>query len=596
MRGKKAIAAAVCGILTLEALFLPVSAAQTGSAVLTDPPCAEQTVPSAQPLPDVSPAPAKLTFFLFDGEGGTLTADASVGGCVTAPDYPAVYEDQVFAGWRTQPDTGKAEYAPGQEIPVTGDACFYAVWRPRQSCTLTFQTNFGNQTRSVLEGGTPARLPSLPDRNGLRFVGWQGENGLRLFPERSTVWQDGVYTPLYAPALTTDHTTYIQGYPDGSFRPAAPLTRAEAAGMLTRLMQTLPDSDRTFPDVPDSAWYARPAAVTVELGAILPDADGSFRPDELITRAEFLYALTGLFPTEAAQPAFSDVPEDNWAGPAIDLAAARGWVSGYGDGTVHPDDPVTRAEAVSILNRAMGRIGDLSAHSYHIARFSDLPADHWAFLPVMEAATEHTPDLSQGDEIWTDYPEIILSPGFHYVNGELTYVDPATGWYVSDTTVNGFQFDSTGLYTSGDTELDGYVKQVLSQITDASMSREEMLRAAYDYTRDQFTYLRRNYYQIGDTGWEMQEALTMFRTGYGNCYCFTAVFYYLSRQLGYESTAISGVVGTNRSPHGWVEIDFNGITHIFDPELEMAYRKKGVYQYDFFQMPYSQVPWPYVKG
>jgi len=86
----------------------------------------------------------------------------------------------------------------------------------------------------------------------------------------------------------------------------------------------------------------------------------------------------------------------------------------------------------------------------------------------------------------------------------------------------------------------------------------------------------------------------MFETRQGNCYCYASVFYYLARQLGYNDRPIAGVVGTRRSPHGWVEIDFGGVTYIFDTELEMAYRLKGAY-YNFFQMPYSAVPWPYVK-
>ena len=87
----------------------------------------------------------------------------------------------------------------------------------------------------------------------------------------------------------------------------------------------------------------------------------------------------------------------------------------------------------------------------------------------------------------------------------------------------------------------------------------------------------------------------MFKTGRGNCYCFAGVFYYLSRQLGYDNEIISGQVGHKKSPHGWVEIEFDGTVYIFDTELEMAYRKKGVYYYDFFKMSYAAVPWPYIK-
>ena len=87
----------------------------------------------------------------------------------------------------------------------------------------------------------------------------------------------------------------------------------------------------------------------------------------------------------------------------------------------------------------------------------------------------------------------------------------------------------------------------------------------------------------------------MLTTGRGNCYCYAGVFYYLARQLGYPAVPISGNVGTARSPHGWVEIDFDGVTYIYDTELEMAYRKKGIYYYDFYRMSYASIPWAYRK-
>lgn len=588
-KGKRVAAALLCGVLTAQCLILPVRAEVSESVTEI---CPEETE-----APEVSaPAAASLRFVLFSGEDGTVTVTAAAGGFVTAPDYTALYENKVLSGWRTAEHTGAVEYAPGEEVPVTGDAVYYAVWRSRRICTVTFGTPGGIVTRSVQEGDTVSNVPAVNGQEeGWQFVGWRDADGLICLPDQRPVWSDTTYTPAYAPSLTTDHVSYIHGYQNGTFVPEGTLSRAEAAVIFAQLMDPVPDTGRTFPDVTETAWYARAAAATAQVGAILTDQDGSFRPDSSMTRAEFFYALVSFFPLEAAGDAFTDVPEDYWAGAAINYAAAQGWVSGYGDGTVHPDEPITRAEAVSTLNRVLGRTGDPQLKTYHIAQFMDVPGTHWAFSAVMEAATEHTWTLLDGQESWTDYPEVKLAPGFHYQDGELTYVDPDTGWYVSNTTVNGFRFDETGRYTSGSRELDGYVKAVLASVTNDSMSREQMLHAAFNYTRDNFTYLRRNYYQIGDTGWEMENALVMFQTGYGNCYCYTAVFYYLSRQLGYESTAISGVVGTRRDPHGWVEIDFNGVTYIFDTELEMAYRKKGVYSYDFYMMSYSRIPWPYEK-
>ena len=181
-----------------------------------------------------------------------------------------------------------------------------------------------------------------------------------------------------------------------------------------------------------------------------------------------------------------------------------------------------------------------------------------------------------------------------FVGGEL-YGIGDDGYPVRDAELNGLYFGPDGRYTSGDAEIDGYITEILREITGPGMTREEMLHAAYDHTRDSYTYLRRNYYNIGDTDWELENARVMLQTKRGNCYCYASVFYYLSRQLGYDATAISGVVGSSRSPHGWVEIDFDGVTNIFDTELEMSYRQKGIYYYDFYMMSYDEIPWQYVK-
>ena len=122
------------------------------------------------------------------------------------------------------------------------------------------------------------------------------------------------------------------------------------------------------------------------------------------------------------------------------------------------------------------------------------------------------------------------------------------------------------------------------------MDREKLLRAAFDYTVKSFSYLRRTAsYEWGFTGWEAEEALTMLRTRRGNCYSYAAVFCLLARQLGYDAAAVSGGVNWNPRPHGWVEIEFDGVPYIFDTELEMA--KKG--QYHFWKLAYEDVPWPY---
>lgn len=196
------------------------------------------------------------------------------------------------------------------------------------------------------------------------------------------------------------------------------------------------------------------------------------------------------------------------------------------------------------------------------------------------------PDLDPGREgagllALCLYPEGLRSYGEGPVmlGGQLYFVD-GTGLFLMDTEHGGLYYGPDGRYTSGNAELDGLVTEILSGICAEHPEREEALEAAYEYVRDSFTYLRRNYYESGETGWETSEALTMLSTGRGNCYNYAAAFWALARGLGYDAEAVSGTISRRGQPHGWVMID--GL--YYDPETEMAYRRDGVYDRHMFAM------------
>ena len=113
----------------------------------------------------------------------------------------------------------------------------------------------------------------------------------------------------------------------------------------------------------------------------------------------------------------------------------------------------------------------------------------------------------------------------------------------------------------------------LRDATDDSMTLDEMLRAMYLYVRDSFTYLRRHYYKTGDVGWATQEALTMYSTDRGNCYCYASAFWAAARALGFDAKIVSGTYGEEEAPHGWVEILRGGERYTYDVEIEMAVRR-----------------------
>ena len=163
--------------------------------------------------------------------------------------------------------------------------------------------------------------------------------------------------------------------------------------------------------------------------------------------------------------------------------------------------------------------------------------------------------------------------------------------------VGSLYFGPDGRYTTADEEADAFVRDILAGIITEDMTAADKLLAAYDYVVDSYSYLRRSdAYDPGATGWEVEEALTILRTGRGNCYCYAGVMCLLARQLGYDAKAISGTTNWTPRPHAWVEIEFDGVPYIFDTEMEMA--SKGKYgDHHFYMLSYDieATLWPYAK-
>lgn len=159
---------------------------------------------------------------------------------------------------------------------------------------------------------------------------------------------------------TRDHFAYVQGYPDGTVKPAGSITRAEVAAILFRLM----DADSRslyystasgFRDVDSTKWYNTYVATLNNAGVITDSRTGYFRPNDAITRAELAAMLAQFAEKKSAAIYFSDISAGYWAANAIALTANLGWINGYPDGTFGPDKTVTRAELMAMVNRATGR-------------------------------------------------------------------------------------------------------------------------------------------------------------------------------------------------------------------------------------------------
>ncbi len=451
---------------------------------------------------------------------------------------------------------------------------------------------------NVKIGETVRKTPGVPDTTRT-FVGWKDETGNFVVPADITIYKDETFNAFYIVKLNTaDHNKYMNGNPSGLFKPEDPLTRGEACQMLYSLVTEIDEITVSFPDVAKNIWYYKPVSTMASMGLIFGDELGNFKPDSNITRAAFVAILTRFYPIAEGALNFSDLTSASWAAEAVSSAEAMGWINVSSDGLFRPNDAITRAEAVVIMNRVLKRTAspDVIDSAANIRIFPDLFKDSWAYYDIMEAAIDHHYSKTSGTEVWSSYTEETanIEPGFQLIDGQL-YYENGNGYFIHNTTFGTFTFDWLGRSTTGNEELDTYITAAVLRITNPSMTQFEMLRAAHNYTRDNFTYLIRNYYATGDTGWEVKEGLIMFQTGRGNCYCFTSVFYWLSRRLGYDSIAISGEVGARHNPHGWVEIVFDNENYIFDADLERAYRKNGVSSYDLFYLSYADVPWSYVK-
>lgn len=288
--------------------------------------------------------------------------------------------------------------------------------------TLTFDTMGGSKIapETVRHGLTVAK-PKDPVNGGYTFDGWYTDKTFRHRYDFSTPLTEditiyakwflivlpGVTVKKNTPKLNTaDHFAYVQGYPDGTVKPAGNITRAETAAILFRLMddasrKTYYSTKSGFRDVASGSWYNTYVATLNNAGVITDSSNGYFRPNEAITRAELAAMLAKFSETTVAANYFNDVSAKYWAANAIAICAKLGWITGYPDGTFRPDKNVTRAELMAMINRATGR-APKSADAFlpGMKTWIDNTSDKWYYLDVQEATNSHSYTV-KGSETWT---------------------------------------------------------------------------------------------------------------------------------------------------------------------------------------------------
>lgn len=288
--------------------------------------------------------------------------------------------------------------------------------------TLTFDTMGGSKIapETVRHGLTVAK-PKDPVNGGYWFDGWYTDKTYRTpynfatpLTQDTTIYAKwflivlpGVTDKKATPKLnTSDHFAYVQGYPNGTVKPAGNITRAETAAILFRLMddasrKTYYSTKSGFRDVASGSWYNTYVATLNNAGVITDSSNGYFRPNEAITRAELAAMLAKFSETTGAANYFNDVSAKYWAANAIAICAKLGWITGYPDGTFRPDKNVTRAELMAMINRATGR-APKSADAFlpGMKTWIDNTSDKWYYLDVQEATNSHSYTV-KGSETWT---------------------------------------------------------------------------------------------------------------------------------------------------------------------------------------------------
>lgn len=229
------------------------------------------------------------------------------------------------------------------------------------------------------------------------------ETGI-LFSNTIDTGKDDYY-PIIIPTIInkdtgmlnkTDHFAYVIGYPDGTVHPNGQITRAEVATIFFRLLRDeVRDgaftTSNTYSDVAYGKWYNNPISTMSALGIITGYPDGTFKPNKPITRAEFAAIAARFDETQSGKSAtFSDVI-GHWAAKEIGIAYYNDWIKGYPDGTFKPDQNITRAEAMTLINRVLERKPESPADLLtNMNKWTDnMDTSKWYYLDVQEATNSH---------------------------------------------------------------------------------------------------------------------------------------------------------------------------------------------------------------
>ena len=347
---------------------------------------------------------------------------------------PTVNEDSNydFTGWLgSDGNTYTSSQILG--LSITKDMTFTAQYRytgdsgydPKEA-TLRFNSRGGTEFEDEVRDNPFRYNPynKIPTRPGYRFTGWYDSSRLddrydedeEIYVRMgtTTVWAGWEETSVPSMLNGDDHYAYIQGYSDGTVRPNANITRAQVATIFFRLLDEDVRDDNlttynTFPDVDEDYWANTAISTMASLGVINGRNSGLFDPDAYITRAEFA-AICARFDDSGVDgiTTFTDTV-GHWAEDEISRAAALGWIQGYSDGTFRPNQYITRAQAVTMINRVLCRLPeDTDDLLSGMNTWTDCHEDDWFYLAIQEATNSH--DFVAKDRVYESWTDLNRAP------------------------------------------------------------------------------------------------------------------------------------------------------------------------------------------
>ena len=317
-------------------------------------------------------------------------------------------EGYTFTGWKIGTADAENFKMPAHDVTIEGT---FAINR----YTVTYKVDTEVVGTDVYDFNSDVVIRDVPTKEGYTFSGWKiGTADAQNFkmPAHDVIIE-GTYAKNSSghhhrkPTVTipdkvptglngNDHYAYIVGYPDKTVRPQNGITRAEVATIFFRLLtdetrNANSTKSNSYSDVAAGAWYNHAVSTLSAMGIVKGDSNGKFNPNAPITRAEFA-AIAARFDDKANSTTadFSDIVS-HWAKNEISAASNNGWINGYPDGTFRPDNKITRAEAMTLVNRVLKRLPE-TAEDLHddMIKWSDnSDASQWFYLAVQEATNSH---------------------------------------------------------------------------------------------------------------------------------------------------------------------------------------------------------------